>query len=66
MKYVDYFIYLAYENYGKQTTSSCLHVSFTATKNGNQPLAVWRMVHKIAYSTPKKGMWTDLGRLDDK
>jgi len=66
IKYVHYFIYLAYENCSKHTTSLCLHVSFTVTKNGNQPLAVWRMVQKIAYSTPKRGKWTDIRRLDFK
>ena len=36
--------------------ASCVHVLFTATKNGDQPLAVWRMIQKIAYSTPKQGL----------
>jgi len=28
---------------------------FTATKNADQPLAVWRMIQKVAYSTAKNG-----------
>jgi len=29
---------------------------FTATKNADQPLAIWRMVEKIAFSTEKKSI----------
>jgi len=37
-------------------------VLFTATKNGHQMLAVWRMVEKLAYSSTKKGAASDWNR----
>ena len=35
---------------------SRMHTLFIVTKNGDQPLAVWRMVEKVVYSTSTSGM----------
>jgi len=44
----------AYQFKIKLQISLCTCMLFTATKNGDQPLAVWRMVQKFAFRRCRK------------